>query len=253
MRFQRVPGQMADEVPEGLMRFWRVPGQKADEVPDGSGADSAQGSGEFRCRWLMRFRRVPGQIAKNLPRYSKLLGITHGFIQKRTFLQDFPKKRNAQAQKPRFYARLSAKMELRSSKRSVSARPPSRMKVRNSKTKLFCETYCKNDCRRPAMLFYRLSGGCLVLRLPRKSSAEACDLQVPCDLRVRDVKFPQIAAVALRRVVNAHKLGWRRKAWRSQHGPWRAIWEASTASKTPLAQATAKGFAEYVADFHWVN
>ena len=28
----------------------------------------------------MRFRRVPGQIAKNLPRSSKLLGITHGFI-----------------------------------------------------------------------------------------------------------------------------------------------------------------------------
>ena len=28
----------------------------------------------------MRFRRVPGQIAKNLPRSSKLLGLTHEFI-----------------------------------------------------------------------------------------------------------------------------------------------------------------------------
>ena len=28
----------------------------ADEVPEGSGADSRQGSGGFRCRWLVRFR-----------------------------------------------------------------------------------------------------------------------------------------------------------------------------------------------------
>ena len=27
--------------------------QMADEVPEGSGADSRQGSGRFRCRWLM--------------------------------------------------------------------------------------------------------------------------------------------------------------------------------------------------------
>ena len=101
--------QMADEVSGGfrgrwLMRFWRVPGQIADEVPEGSGADSRQGSGglrgrklmkfqrvpvrcrwlmrfrKFRGRWLMRFPRVPGQIAKNSPRFSKLLGITHEFI-----------------------------------------------------------------------------------------------------------------------------------------------------------------------------
>ena len=44
------------------MRFWRVLGQIADEVPEGSGADSGQGSGGFRCRWLMRFRRVPVQM-----------------------------------------------------------------------------------------------------------------------------------------------------------------------------------------------
>ena len=50
------------------MRFRRVPGQKADEVPEG-------------CRrWLMRFTTVPGQIAKNSPRSSKLLGVTHEFI-----------------------------------------------------------------------------------------------------------------------------------------------------------------------------
>ena len=45
MKFRRVPGQIADEVPEGygadsrkLMRFQRVPVQIADKVPEGSGA-----------------------------------------------------------------------------------------------------------------------------------------------------------------------------------------------------------------------
>ena len=37
--------------------------QIADKVPAGSGADSREGSGGFRCRWLMRFRRVPVQMA----------------------------------------------------------------------------------------------------------------------------------------------------------------------------------------------
>ena len=41
--------------------------QMADEVPEGSGADSRQGSGEFRCRKLMRFRRVPVQKADEVP------------------------------------------------------------------------------------------------------------------------------------------------------------------------------------------
>ena len=77
-----------------LMRFRRVPGQIADEVPAGSGdsgANSRQGCGGFRgrklmrsrgfwCRWLMRFQEVPGQMARILPRSSKLLGITHEFI-----------------------------------------------------------------------------------------------------------------------------------------------------------------------------
>ena len=49
------------------MRFRTVPGQLADEVPEGSGADSRQGSGGFRCRWLMRFRRVPVQTADEVP------------------------------------------------------------------------------------------------------------------------------------------------------------------------------------------
>ena len=80
--------QMADEVSGGfrgrwLMRFWRVPGQIADEVPEGSGADSRQGSGGLRgrklmkfqrvpvrCRWLMRFRKVPGQMADEVPESS---------------------------------------------------------------------------------------------------------------------------------------------------------------------------------------
>ena len=75
------------------MRFRRVPGQIADEVPEGSSADSKQGSGKFRGRKLrlMRFRQVPGQmadevpessgqIAKNSPRSSKLLGMTHEFM-----------------------------------------------------------------------------------------------------------------------------------------------------------------------------
>ena len=89
--------------------------QIADEVPECSGTHSKQSSGGFRCRgsggfwcrWPMRFRRAAAQIAgkvpamagevpegsgthskqssggfryKNLPRSSKLLGITHGFI-----------------------------------------------------------------------------------------------------------------------------------------------------------------------------
>ena len=33
------------------------------KVPEGSGADSRQGSGRFRCRWLMSFRMVPVSIA----------------------------------------------------------------------------------------------------------------------------------------------------------------------------------------------
>ena len=36
--------------------------QMADEVPESRGADSRQGCGGFRCRWLMRLWRVPGQI-----------------------------------------------------------------------------------------------------------------------------------------------------------------------------------------------
>ena len=93
MRLQRVPAQIADKVP-------KVPVQIAHKVLEGSGADSRQGSGGFWCRKLMRFRRVLVQIAdevldgsgthskqsseglryKNIPRSSKLLGITHGFI-----------------------------------------------------------------------------------------------------------------------------------------------------------------------------
>ena len=37
------------------MRFQRVPVQMANEVPEGSGVDSRQGSGRFRGRKLMRF------------------------------------------------------------------------------------------------------------------------------------------------------------------------------------------------------
>ena len=48
------------------MRFWRVAGQIADEVLEGSGTHSKQSSGGFRY--------------KHVPRSSKLLGITHGFI-----------------------------------------------------------------------------------------------------------------------------------------------------------------------------
>ena len=59
MRFRRVPDQKADEVP-------RVAGQIADEVLEGSGTHSKQSSGGFRY--------------KSIPRSSKLLGITHGFI-----------------------------------------------------------------------------------------------------------------------------------------------------------------------------
>ena len=89
--------------------------QIADKVSKGSGADGSgqkgqvlQGSGWLimfggsRCRWPMKFRMVPVQIAdkaaelsgahsrqssgrlryKNLPRSSKLLGITREFIWK---------------------------------------------------------------------------------------------------------------------------------------------------------------------------
>ena len=73
------------------MSFRRVPGQMADKVPEGSGADSRQSSGGFRSRKVMRFRRVPVQMADEvpensgadspkLPRSCKLLGVTHEFI-----------------------------------------------------------------------------------------------------------------------------------------------------------------------------
>ena len=60
--------QVPDKVSEGfegfrrrwLMRFRWVPGQMADEVPEGFGEDGWWISGGFRCRWLMRFRGVPG-------------------------------------------------------------------------------------------------------------------------------------------------------------------------------------------------
>ena len=55
MRFRRAAAQIAGKVPA-----------IADEVPEGSGTHSKQSSGGFRY--------------KNLPRSSKLLGITHGFI-----------------------------------------------------------------------------------------------------------------------------------------------------------------------------
>ena len=57
--------------PRFRRRFRKVPEgsggvQMADEVPDGSGADSRQGSGRLRCRWLMRFRMVPVSIANTV-------------------------------------------------------------------------------------------------------------------------------------------------------------------------------------------
>ena len=102
-RFRKVLLQKADEVPDGSgadSKVPKVPVQIADKVLEGSGAESWWGSGGFWCRKLMRFRRVAGQIAdevpegsgthskqssggfryKNIPRSSKLLGITHGFI-----------------------------------------------------------------------------------------------------------------------------------------------------------------------------
>ena len=48
------------------MRFRRVAGQIADEVLEGSGTHSNRSCGGFRH--------------KNMPKSSKLLGITHGFI-----------------------------------------------------------------------------------------------------------------------------------------------------------------------------
>ena len=94
MRFRIVSAQIADKVPKVLVQI-------ADKVLEGAGAESWWSSGGFRCRKLMRFRRVAGQIAdevlegsgthsnrssggfryKNIPKSSKLLGITHGFIQ----------------------------------------------------------------------------------------------------------------------------------------------------------------------------
>ena len=50
--------QMADE----LIRFQRI--------PEGSGADSTQGSGGFRRRWLIRCWRVRAQIADKVPEGS---------------------------------------------------------------------------------------------------------------------------------------------------------------------------------------
>ena len=73
-RFRRVPGQMADKVPEGSGAdgWWdsRVAGQIADEVPEGSGveswwgpegsgADGWWGSRRFRGRWPKTFQDLP--------------------------------------------------------------------------------------------------------------------------------------------------------------------------------------------------
>ena len=52
------------------MRFRTVPGQLADEVPEGFGADNRQGSGGSRRRWLMRCWRVRVQIADKVPEGS---------------------------------------------------------------------------------------------------------------------------------------------------------------------------------------
>ena len=99
MRFWRVPGQMvpvqmadevvgpgqiADEVLEQLMRFRRVPNsrQRSWRV---RGRKLMRSRG-FWCTSLMRFQKVSGQI-KNLPRSSKLLGITHEFIFYRSLMQ----------------------------------------------------------------------------------------------------------------------------------------------------------------------
>ena len=81
MRFQRVPVQKADEVPDGSSAdgwwgsgwFRMVPVQIANKVPAGSGADgwwgSGYGSGDgwwgsgvFRYTWQTKFRRVPVQM-----------------------------------------------------------------------------------------------------------------------------------------------------------------------------------------------
>ena len=46
------------------MRFRRIPVRRVlVQIANEVGADSRQGSGGFRCRWLMRFRRVPVQMA----------------------------------------------------------------------------------------------------------------------------------------------------------------------------------------------
>ena len=68
--FRTVLVQMADEVPKGsssdAMKFRMVRVQIADKDAEVSGAHSRQSSGGLRC--------------KNLPRSSKLLGITYEFI-----------------------------------------------------------------------------------------------------------------------------------------------------------------------------
>ena len=56
--------------------------QMADEVPDGSGADSRQGSGRFRCRWLMRFRMVPVSIADTVLEAGSADEVPEGSVQK---------------------------------------------------------------------------------------------------------------------------------------------------------------------------
>ena len=100
-------------------------------------------------------------------------------LKNQAFLQDFLQKWSFEALQRSFSARLPSKMKLRNSKtklfcetsfkngasklkneaflqdflqkwsfealqRSLSARLPSKMKLRESKTKLFCETSCKN-------------------------------------------------------------------------------------------------------------
>ena len=141
-----------------------------------------------------------------------LEGIPRG-IQKRTFLRDFLQKRSFEDQKRSISARLPSKMKfwrafLRdflqkwsfAQKRSFCARLPSKLKLASSKTKLFCETSFKNKALKlkneaflreilekwevDQTLDLRITirfndfyvNASKVLRLPRKSWAEAYEL-----------------------------------------------------------------------------
>ena len=104
-------------------------------------------------------------------------------LKNKTFLRDFLQNWSFEAPKRSFSARLPAKMKLAAPKRSISARLPSKMKLWSSKNEAFLRDFLQKwhvDRTLDLRITIRISDFQLhaskVLRLPRKSCAEAYEL-----------------------------------------------------------------------------